>query len=128
MSEGRYLDALRETRQSVDDGNPVTYDPLVYVLGAVGRLEEAMALRAKRFELERAGAPRSWQMRRIIKLAKQGNIVRRQARRVQPRELAPEDAVPEIIGAIQSQRVVILGEDIMPRSPRFWRAPPCRVL
>jgi len=111
MSDGRYLDALRETRAALDDENPMSYDPLVYLLGALGRHEEALRLRAKRFELEKARVPKPWQLRQIFQSAKQGRASALSPRLSAPPQAPAEDAVPRLIDAIESHQVVILAEE-----------------
>jgi hypothetical protein len=103
-----YLQALALLRAAVDEREPMSYDPLAYLLQAVGRFADADALRRRRAELER---PRGLEalpeeIRRALAQPSQAQ----QPATTCP-DVTPDEAVAALEEAVQTHRVLVLGEE-----------------
>ena len=113
LGGGDCLRALRLLRETIDDANPVSHDPLAYALQAIGRLADADRLRERRTVIERLrhGQPR--QIRTLLKLSWEGRLglTIRQG----PAPEVSLDQAPEVLRqAVADHRLVILGEEAPP--------------
>ena len=106
LTRGDYLHALARLRAAVDENEPISYDPLAYLLQAVGRFADADAICRHRAALE---SPRGLQalpeeLRLALARASHGPGG-------SPPETSPDQALAVLVEAVSTRRVVMLGEE-----------------